>query len=67
MPSGPREIKSEGAWPVHLGENWLLGDLTSVYNYLVGEVKEDGTRLQLELHGDRTKGNCQASDPEKFR
>lgn len=38
-----------------------------VYKYVVGQPREVGAKLQMELHGDRTKGNGLAYDPEKFQ
>lgn len=44
-----------------------MGDFTGLYKYVVGEPREDGAKLQMELYGDRTKGNELAYDPEKFQ
>lgn len=40
---------------VHPGEK-AQGDLNSLYKYVMGGNKEDGTRLSLELPSEWTRG-----------
>lgn len=35
----------------------FVGRLINVYNYLMGECKEDTVKLPSEVFSDRTKGN----------
>lgn len=51
----------ERAWTGQAGEEEARGDPTKVYIYVMGENKEERTRLALLVPNDRTRGGGQNS------
>lgn len=49
-----------------LKKRMLSRELTAICSYLVGRCREDGVRLLIELHGDRTSGSRCKLEHTKF-
>ena len=51
---------------VQPGEETAQGDLTAVYNYLMGEHKEGEVHLFSEVDSEETQGNRHKTEQGKF-